>query len=160
MAEYINNDEAADIAETIIPEWHPHLEGIKIAHLSKLKAAPKKEKKAEAKPSRAGKKITMAKTSKLSDRIRTLLAAGVDYRFLIEYDDAIWQELPHEKRVALVDHELAHCGNDIDGVYIKHHGLEEFAEIIQRHGPWLKDREQFLEACDQSFHEAKAAGGQ
>src|SRR3990167_2723328 len=158
MADYVINLEAADIAETIIPEWHPHLEGLKIAHISKLKAAPKKAKKTEAKPARAGRKITMAKTSKVSDKIRTLLT--VDYRFVIEYDAEIWEELPHEKRIALVDHELAHCGNDIDGVYIKHHGLEEFAEIIQRHGPWLKDREQFLEACDQSFHEAKAAGGQ
>ena len=160
MAEYINNDEAADIAETIIPEWHPHLEGLKIAHISKLKTAPKKEKKNgkhTEKSQRAGRKITMAKTSKVSDKIRTLLT--VDYRFVIEYDAEIWEELPHEKRIALVDHELAHCGNDIDGVYIKHHGLEEFAEIIQRHGPWLKDREKFLEACDQSFHEAKAANG-
>ena len=149
MIDYFPNDEAAAIAGSLIPEFHPHLIGLNIAHLSKVRP-PKKKK--QTKQPRLGKKITMAKTARVPEKMRVL---GADFMFVIEYDDEIWRELSEESRRALVDHELAHCGNDADGVYLKHHGLEEFGEVVRRWGTWHSDILRFADELDPKYHEAQ-----
>lgn len=152
MADYMDNIDAESIAERLIPEFHPHLQGLKISHLFKLASAKKKKPKQP----REGKKVVMAKASKVPDKMRAI--GAVSY-FVIEYDELIWQDLTEEKRVALVDHELAHCGNDADGVYMKAHGLEEFGDIVLRHGLWKSDVKQFADAVEEVVHNSEAVSG-
>ena len=149
MPEFKENTEAAGLANGLIPEFHPHLIGLDIAHLSKIKPPAKKK---TAKPLREGKKITMAKTSRVSVKMRELMTTP--WQFVVEYDDAIWQELTDVGKRALVDHELTHAGNDADGCYLKPHGIEEFSEILERNGAWKSDVKEFVETV-----EAYLAGG-
>lgn len=144
--EYEVNQQAENIAAHLIKPHHPHLIGLKIAYLFKQKpegqAKPKKRKAAKA--PRAGKKVTLAKACLVPKKYGELLAK--DYKFVIEFDHARWDELGLEQQEALVDHELCHCGSDADGVYLKHHDLEEFRAIVERHGMWKSDIEDFAES--------------
>ena len=154
MADYFMADgpnDPATVAEKIIDQYHPHLKGLAIAYTFKV-TAPKK-----IKPGGRVKKVTMAKTSKIAESIKPLLARP--YEFKIEFDAMIWEELGETpgKREALVDHELCHCGNDADGVYLVPHTVEEISEVVTRHGIWKSDLAQFAEAVDAALHPVKAA---
>ena len=138
----------------MIPDAHPHLVGVLIAHLLKITAPPKKT----GKPPRLGKKITMAKTSKVSPKVRAI--ASADFQFIIEYDSSVWDALTQEGKDALVDHELCHCGNDADGCYLKAHGLEEFPEIVDRHGLWKNDVQQFADQTEKVYHAEKVCSAE
>ena len=146
MAEYQANMEAETIASELISEFHPHLDGCKIAYLFKVSAGTKRKTSG-----REGKKITMAKTSMVPIKTRTLFEIeGISpYIFVIEFDVNIWNDLPDTSKKALVDHELLHCGNDTDGYYIRHHGIEEFSAILQRWGTWTQDVKEFAETAVQ-----------
>lgn len=163
MAEYKFHDEAENIANSIMERYHPELfnNKVKIAHLVKIKlgeasVSPTGElivkKKRGRKPSnRQGRKIKMASTSKVSPKMLAL--AAEDFAFIIEYDPVIWANLTIEQQTALVDHELSHCGVDADGYYIKHHDLEEFRAIVERHGFWMPDIKQFANSTEKVFHD-------
>jgi hypothetical protein len=140
MADYIPNDEAAAIADDLIQKHHTRLIGLKISHLLKLMPVPKQKK--NAKPPRAGKKITLAKASKVSPKTNAL--ADTDIRFVIEYGSMYWDRMDDNMKRALVDHELGHCGNDADGVYMVNHDIEDFGFMIERYGCWKKDVEEFV----------------
>lgn len=149
MADYIVHEEAEQLAETLIPAYHPHLTGIKIAHLLKLMPIPKQSKKPKKQP-RQGRKITMAKTAKVSAKMQAL--AAQDFKFVIEYDSNVWESIDADKKIALVDHELLHCGNDADGCYLRHHDLEDFRVLIQRRGFWKSDVQQFAVTVEEVYH--------
>lgn len=53
--------------------------------------------------------------------------------------------MPEEQR-ALLDHELMHCKHDEDGFYIADHDLEEFCEIVSRHGAWRLSISRFFQS--------------
>lgn len=155
MAEYEFNSEAEQLGAHVIDKHHPRLAKMKVAHLFKVvpvvlgkNGVPKPPK---YKLLRAGKKQTWAKASLVSEKYRTLLEA--DYRFIIEYDRNIWDRLTLDQQEALVDHELCHCGNDADGPYMRHHDLEEFKEIVKRHGFWKQDIKDFAEVTLPLFNE-------
>lgn len=154
MAQYVPNDEAAVIADELIELYHTRLTGLKIAHLLNLKAPPKPSKKPKKQP-RQGKKIVMAKASKVSSK--TQAVAEKDVHFVIEYDSLIWDQLPDDKKRALVDHELCHCGNDADGTYMVNHSVEEFREIIDRHSFWKNDVELFAQTVENNIHKDEVA---
>src|SRR3990167_5597626 len=154
MADYFMADgpnDPATVAEKIIDQYHPHLKGLAIAYTFKM-TAPKK-----IKPGGRIKKVTMARTSKVPDSIKPLLARP--YEFRIEFDAMIWEELGETpgKREALVHHELAHCGNDADGTYCIPHSIEEMNSTVQVFGLWKSDVEQFAEVVDEVMHPAQAA---
>ena len=138
MADYIPNDEAAQIAADLITQYHPRLTGLKIAHLLRLMPVPKKQ----TKQPRQGKKITLAKASKVSPKTNAL--AENDFKFVIEYGSLYWDKMDGSMKRALVDHELGHCGNDADGVYLINHDIEDFRFMIERHGTWKSDVESFV----------------
>lgn len=61
--------------------------------------------------------------------------------FWIEIAEDLWEELSPNQRLALVDHELMHCviEEDEEGtpyMDIRPHDIEEFADIVRRHGLW------------------------
>ncbi|MEN6537360.1 MAG: putative metallopeptidase [Bryobacteraceae bacterium] len=65
--------------------------------------------------------------------------------FAICIHDEAWADLSEHHRVALMDHELCHC--EVETVEtefgfklvckMKGHDVEEFYEVIERHGDWM-----------------------
>lgn len=148
MAEYYWADEPAAIALQVIDKSHPHLKDLPIAYTFKA-VAPKKKK---ADGSGRVKKVTMARTSKVSESNKCLMARA--FEFKIEFDHAIWIEMAEtpEKQIALVDHELSHCGNDAEGTYLIPHSIEEISAVVERHGLWKSDVAQFAATVDHVLH--------
>ena len=121
---------------------------------------------AQAKIALAWKKATMpdvdghlvlGKCVKASDLQREL----VDYDFVIVLNKEVWEdpEFDREKKLALLDHELCHAARavDSDGEAMidskgrpvwrtRKHDIEEFIEIINRHGCWKRDLEKLAES--------------
>ena len=141
--EFEKHPDAEQIAESIIPQYHPHLKGVNICYLMKITPPPKK-KKADNAPSKPKKKITMAYTKKVS--AQTNVIGDKDYTFLIVFDYNVWQNISDAGRLALVDHELCHCGFNEEGEYLIPHDVEEFKAVIDRHGFWKSDVKNFAES--------------
>lgn len=71
--------------------------------------------------------------------------SGSDY-FLIEISHEAWLTISDTQRVALVDHELSHCAFEFDDdglpkLAMRHHDVEEFIGVVNRHGLWKADVE-------------------
>jgi len=69
--------------------------------------------------------------------------------FVLELNFDAWRALEPKQQRALIDHELCHCGAAVDDAgettyYIRKHDLEEFNEIVERHGLWRKEAEEFV----------------
>ncbi len=152
--DYAWHDPAATLAQPIIIAHHPHLERVKIAYVAKVQPKPPKA------PKRDGRKLVLAKTAKVSPKMQVLMDEG--YVFVITFDDWLWQDLNPAQQRALIDHELCHCGVDGDGYYLRQHDVEEFREIIGRHGFWKDDVAQFAKTVQDQlplFDKAHAASG-
>lgn len=72
--------------------------------------------------------------------------------FRILINEGVWAGLTQEQKLALVDHELSHCviEYDEDGVgelAIVGHDVEDFRDIIERHGFWNFTTVAFAETC-------------
>jgi len=88
-----------------------------------------------------------------ADRVKLGLAtkAGAKLRFfapvdfVIEINWTAWKTLSPEQKIALVDHELSHCGFDVDkeAFTLVHHDVEEFGSIVRRWGLWKPDLAKF-----------------
>lgn len=106
-------------------------------------------------PSRDGK-IELAKPKRASDLDRVLHDGGADFIVLLNKD--AWETLLPDQRLAVLDHELTHLEVERDGAgykedengravtRIRKHDLEEFVEVVERHGCYLKDLEDLVEA--------------
>jgi hypothetical protein len=73
--------------------------------------------------------------------------------FVITVWENAWEKLSDRQRKALIDHELCHCRIEEDertgkakGVIVGH-DIEEFNDVVRRHGHWLTDVSNFVEAC-------------
>lgn len=106
-------------------------------------------------------RVQIGKCKKSSDLDRELM----DFDFVIVLNREFWQEklVEDNQRRALLDHELCHGALkfDADGepvedererkVYrTKKHDVEEFTAIIERHGCYKRDLEQFAAALRKS----------
>lgn len=149
-ANYANAPEVQQIAEDLIPKYHQHLIDfdVKIRYVFVDKT-----------PKSKGREVwgTCRKISNLN----AFLAEGNDSSepfFVITISKDVWDVLPHDKRVALVDHELCHAwaeanqkedDDEADPVKLSTvpHDLEEFASIVRRHGLWRDDVEAFVTAA-------------
>ena len=143
MAEYQWNEAAELLATEIIALHHPRLERVKIAYLFKIKPEALHPPKFP-RPLRNGRKLKLAKCARVSAKWQALMEEG--YEFVIEFDAALWEGLDLDQRRALVDHELCHAGVDADGYYLRQHDVEEFRDVIQRHGFWKDDIKDFADA--------------
>lgn len=95
---------------------------------------------------------TAKKISGLAALLATPEATGdedLDF-FVITIAEDIWEYLSPKQRIALVDHELCHCKieevNDEGDLKLLTvaHDIEEFSEIVVRHGLWRPDLRQFF----------------
>ena len=123
---YLEAEQPAAIAKLLIPLHHEHLaEGpngpATLAFLFKAKMQ--------------GKGRTVLGTAKLAPGELTHFT-GFD--FVLSFNHSAWVGMTLDQKLALVDHELCHCGYDGDkGEYgIIAHDVEDFVSIISRHGLW------------------------
>jgi hypothetical protein len=104
-------------------------------------------------------RVTIGKCKKASDLDRELAA----FDFIILLSKEFWYDASEKQRSALVDHELMHAAvkYDADGEPVRDergrqvfrtrkHDLEEFSDIVQRHGTYKRDLEQFARALDRA----------
>jgi len=77
-------------------------------------------------------------------------------KFIITLDRPKWDELSSEQQMALLDHELCHCDfseNEKTGeikARIREHNIEEFNEIVMRHGAWDAALQVFVDCIDKN----------
>lgn len=146
MTTYSEATVVMDIAEkTAIRKWHPHLMGASIAYLFADSISPK------------GGKVCLAKIRKATP-VENFLN---DYDLVLIVNAEYWHDLEERARLALVDHELCHVGAEIsdDGTVTYRmigHDLEEFADVVRRHGVWREDIRRFNEAQGDLFAGAEA----
>lgn len=104
-------------------------------------------------------RVTIGKCKKASDLDREL--APFDFVILLSRD--FWLRATDTQKAALVDHELMHAAvkYDADGQPVidargrtvfrtRKHDLEEFADVVARHGCYKRDLEQFARALDRA----------
>lgn len=112
-----------EMAQDLINQHHKHLRNARIGFLFREEA-----------PISNGK-YTLGKTQKVTDRLKVFM----DYDFIIWLAEDKWSELDKPRKLALLDHELCHCLFDGLTAGMRHHDVEEFVEIIDRHGFWTTD---------------------
>lgn len=140
--------EVKTIAEELIQKYHPSLRDF----------APRIEYVFTDKtPKKGGKEVwgTMRKITNLAAFLAQdefSQEQGInDPFFVMTITKPVWDILQHDKRVALVDHELCHAvvEEKEDGknrLLIVPHDLEEFTCIVKRHGLWREDVQEFADA--------------
>ncbi|MCL1789972.1 MAG: hypothetical protein FWG40_01225 [Peptococcaceae bacterium] len=147
MASYLN---ASEIYENyIVPLINDHRQDLAEARFSVLL-------REGAWNSR--QKTTWSQTELTSTKTQILmLAANPNHEpsnFTISINEEVWRTLEgsDKTRMALIDHELSHCQKgeeDTDGnpkYYLIGHDVEDFFEIVRRHGAWNKSIENILSA--------------
>lgn len=127
--DYVEARQPREIAEALIDVVHVDLERARIAYLFRKEMT------------KGGDRVQLAHASKVPAKWRHL--AKLD--FLIEVNWTHWRLLQPRERIALVDHELCHCGRDLEAEkwVLVHHDVEEFGTIVRRWGAWKPDLAQF-----------------
>lgn len=141
-------EEPWEILRKYVDEHHPHLKDATFAMA--WRSALKADKDGI---------IMLGKAKKASDLDRDLAA----YDLLIILNREHWEIFDRAQREALIDHELCHLrvAKDKEGelrtdergrpVYrMRKHDVEEFTEVIDRHGVYKNDLERFAESIIQS----------
>jgi hypothetical protein len=125
---YATADQAVAIAGVLIGVLHQHLSSARMAFLFKKSMV-------------RGEKVRLAHVGKASAKLAYL----ADLDFVIDLNWTAWSQLTDEQRVALVDHELCHCGVDPDTSkwVMLEHDVEEFGQIVRRWGFWQPDLQAF-----------------
>lgn len=80
--------------------------------------------------------------------------AGIDADYILTLQADAWRHFDKRQKKALVDHELAHMrivktkkGKQFR---LRHHEVEEFIDIVKRHGKWQESLERMHEAMEKS----------
>jgi hypothetical protein len=140
--------------ETLVAEHHPELGRARIALAWCTSWKPDVDGR-----------VTLGKCKRASDLDRELAA----YDFVILLRRSFWLDdrVSDAQRTALLDHELCHAALKYDekgepvederGRLVwrtRRHDLEEFSEVVQRHGMWNADLERFAAALRRGLAEA------
>ncbi|MDI6770117.1 MAG: putative metallopeptidase [Anaerolineales bacterium] len=108
-------------AQDLIDRYHPHLKKARILFVFRSEAAKSN-----------GRRI-FGHAAKVSPQMRILLD---DADFIIWISEHDWEANSAAWREALIDHVLCHCLYFQGECSIRPHDVEEFAEIVERHGLW------------------------
>lgn len=114
------DDVLIHLAERLIEEHHVHLTHAKIGFLYR------------SEPAKSGDVMVYGKAKKVSASNQVFL----DFDFIIWVAKAYFENASPEMQAALVDHELCHCGGFYGEWRMLHHDLEEFIDVVSRHGLW------------------------
>jgi len=146
------------LGKEIINKHRPMLGHLKIQYMFRSEASISDDK------------VIAGRCIKVDDRNRTIHA----YDFIIEIAYDLWETATDEFKEALMDHELGHCGLRVNPddeqdilyddagrpkTYIKTHSIEEFEEVLERHGAYHKNLRQFLVAFAKSKSKKKTEPG-
>lgn len=158
QTKYFEAPEVEKIAEGLIEKYHQHLVdlSVKIRYVFVDKT-----------PTSKGKEVwgTCRKVSGLNAYLEGGSPDGESF-FVVTISKEIWDVLPDDKKLALVDHELCHAwaevkkseedeedtGEELESdnpvkISVKPHDLEEFSCIVRRHGLWREDIKDFVDAA-------------
>jgi hypothetical protein len=138
---YEPGDAIQRVAQTLISAHHPELVEARVTYLFTDK--PFKVKGREV----AGK---VTKTSPLHEYL-------LEVDFIIEVSTELWQDMPDQKRMALIDHLLERCYNsNADGEgdeepkwRVREPDVQEFGTILSRHGVWHDGLRDFVQVAHQ-----------
>jgi len=121
-------EQPAEIGRVLVHALHHHLADARVVYLF---IEDKRDKD----------RVKLGHAAKASAKLRFL--ASADY--IIELNWKAWLNLSPEQRIAIVDHELCHCGGkDAKGNWTERgHDVEEFGSIVGRWGLWKDDLKQF-----------------
>lgn len=118
-------------AEELIEEYHPELAELEVRYVFRSKHARSKGRVVGGK-------------ARVVSSLGAFLIDGSAAVPVIELAADVWGGLSAERRRALLDHELTHFvldEGDESRVLLRGHDVEEFAEIVGRHGLWTPDLE-------------------
>lgn len=148
-------EEVRMIAQPIIADHHRHLVNTRIEFLF-----------SDSMPTRGGSEVWA--TSRKISGLASFLASEKEYPkvwidkeeqdadgpkypgpvFVMVVSSPIWSDLSLEQKRALVDHELCHMfvSEETDKLSIQGHFIEEFPEVLKRHGLWNEQTRTFSKA--------------
>jgi predicted metallopeptidase len=157
QAKYFEAPDVKQIADDLIQKYHQHLidYDIKIRYIFTDKT-----------PNSGGKEVwgSCRKISGINAYLESE-DSGCEPFFVITISKDIWDVLPKDKKIALVDHELCHAVVELKKskkkenqedeeemnpdfkIGVKPHDLEEFSCIVRRHGLWRDDIKDFVESA-------------
>ena len=116
-------EEVRKLVDDTVKAHHHHLLDAKIGVLMRDEA-----------PIAKGR-ATWGKASLVNAQWKPLLKQELDFVIWFAYDT--WFDvLDDTQRKALVDHELCHCWYEDGKASMRPHDIEEFNDIIERHGNW------------------------
>jgi hypothetical protein len=133
------------ILREVRDKWHTDLDGAKIALAWRKRLKSDKDGH-----------LMLGKCMKAGDLQREL----VNWDFVILLNREAWQfpEFTPQKKRALIDHELCHATRVLDKFHLpasdeygrsvwrtRKHDIEEFREVVERHGCYKKDLEAFAQ---------------
>lgn len=127
---FLSAPQPESIMKVLIPVLHQHLD---VPRKASIVCLFREEME------RRGR-VRLGVAGKASSKITYL--TGHD--FTLEFNWTYWTKLSPPQRIALVDHELSHCGvNDKGNWMVVPHDVEEFATIVRRWGLWTPDLVEF-----------------
>lgn len=125
--------EVYELAAAIISAHHTHLLPVRIEYAF-VSPTPKNKGKMIAGSARILRGLSSLWASEEGDEF-----------FAIVLAQDIWERADEYFRRALLDHELCHCKVTDEGKLVTvGHDVEEFAEIVTRHGLWQQDLQTFM----------------
>jgi hypothetical protein len=142
---YGTAEDAEEIAQRLIPMYHPELATARIQYICVDKASQKN-----------GRPV-WGKAKKISGALEFLLEKD----FMIEVALDCWNEASNRQREALVDHLLECCTgieDDKTGEMkwtMRTADVQEFTSILHRHGAWHETLEGMVEVAQRLNIEAR-----
>jgi hypothetical protein len=127
------DNDVVEMANEVIKQYRPELLTADIVYIFKEKAKKR------------GGKIVIATASKVSDKQNIIHSheGKPSYEFMIEIGADAWLSLSPDQKRAVLHHELRHCGykeKDEEMIpIIIPHDLEEFSDVVEAHGFYLRD---------------------
>lgn len=115
------------IGKVLVDAIHPDLSNASIAYIFREKMKTRD-------------RVVLGKAGKADGK----LSFFAGYDFVIEINWQEWRRLSDMQKIALVDHELSHCGREENDKgerkwVILSHEIEEFNGIVRRWGLWKSD---------------------
>lgn len=153
--DFEESDEVQDVANELIDKYHPHLRDAKdlIGYYV-----------------RYGSSDWAGKAKKCTAFERHVTG----YMMFVFVNHEAWTAMKHDQRIALIDHELCHfsrsyhkeinpqteawedvwdAADDPNSWSIREHDVEEFSDVIRRHGLWEQGIESFALAVRQASYQ-------
>ena len=142
MSDYTPAPQVRRIADDLLLDHHTHLLGVEIRYVF---VTPTPKSKGELVWGRARKVSGLSAFLAHDIPVDEIVDDEADWSFfVIEIARDVWDAIDQKARIALVDHELCHCdvAEDDDGnrrLVTRPHDIEEFRDVVRRHGLWRPD---------------------